>query len=226
MTRGKQGDLTPYLCKCGQGAFTAGLGTFASSHAIDFGDNQVLGTLQAAFIGGTMSVIGGGKFANGAQTGAFQYLFNACASGQCGSTPEESQGPTLGDVDVDRRLLIPLGALLAAPVAGAGYGYAALVLEARALGVTVEYLSKVRAGMLAEPTGRTVAANAAEALAMREAAAGAGRVAIPAGKVSDPRLQGAAWEKIHHSATVDGIKGVVHYLREKVTGIVQDFKFK
>jgi Bacterial CdiA-CT RNAse A domain len=62
--------------KCGQGAFTAGLGKLVSSHAIDFGNDRVLGTLQAAFIGGTLSVIGGGKFANGAQTGAFQYLFN------------------------------------------------------------------------------------------------------------------------------------------------------
>jgi hypothetical protein len=29
-----------------------------------------------AVVGGTISVIGGGKFANGAQTGAVRYLFN------------------------------------------------------------------------------------------------------------------------------------------------------
>jgi hypothetical protein len=33
-------------------------------------------TAIEAVIGGTISMIGGGKFANGAQTGAFRYLFN------------------------------------------------------------------------------------------------------------------------------------------------------
>ncbi|VVM25157.1 hypothetical protein BSPWISOXPB_5128 [uncultured Gammaproteobacteria bacterium] len=33
-------------------------------------------TARDAVVGGTISVIGGGKFANGAQTGAFRYLFN------------------------------------------------------------------------------------------------------------------------------------------------------
>jgi hypothetical protein len=33
-------------------------------------------TAREAVVGGTISVIGGGKFANGAQTGAFRYLFN------------------------------------------------------------------------------------------------------------------------------------------------------
>jgi hypothetical protein len=33
-------------------------------------------TVRDAVVGGTISVIGGGKFANGAQTGAFRYLFN------------------------------------------------------------------------------------------------------------------------------------------------------
>jgi hypothetical protein len=33
-------------------------------------------TARDAVVGGTISVIGGSKFANGAQTGAFRYLFN------------------------------------------------------------------------------------------------------------------------------------------------------
>jgi hypothetical protein len=33
-------------------------------------------TVRDAVVGGTISVIGGGKFANGAQTGAFRDLFN------------------------------------------------------------------------------------------------------------------------------------------------------
>jgi hypothetical protein len=34
-----------------------------------------------AVVGGTISMIGGGKFANGAQTGAFRYLFNEWTHG-------------------------------------------------------------------------------------------------------------------------------------------------
>jgi hypothetical protein len=41
---------------------------------------RVQGTIISAVVGGTASVLGGGKFANGAQTGAFSYLFNELAS--------------------------------------------------------------------------------------------------------------------------------------------------
>jgi hypothetical protein len=37
---------------------------------------MIVNTAREAVIGGTISVVGGGKFANGAQTGAFRYLFN------------------------------------------------------------------------------------------------------------------------------------------------------
>jgi hypothetical protein len=39
------------------------------------------GTIVSAVVGGTTSVLSGGKFANGAATGAFQFLFNQVASG-------------------------------------------------------------------------------------------------------------------------------------------------
>jgi len=42
--------------------------------------NIVAGTVASAVVGGTASELGGGKFANGAQTAAFQYLFNARAN--------------------------------------------------------------------------------------------------------------------------------------------------
>jgi hypothetical protein len=38
--------------------------------------DPVEGTIKSAIAGGIGSVLGGGKFANGAQTGAFSYLFN------------------------------------------------------------------------------------------------------------------------------------------------------
>ncbi len=41
-----------------------------------------IGTLISAVVGGTGSVLGGGSFSNGAQTGAFSYLFN-CAAHEC-----------------------------------------------------------------------------------------------------------------------------------------------
>jgi RHS repeat-associated protein len=69
---------------CGTGAMTAGVGK-ALGGALNGTTNGPLGTFTAAMIGGTLSVVGGGKFASGAQTGAFQYLFNKCASrpGSC-----------------------------------------------------------------------------------------------------------------------------------------------
>jgi RHS repeat-associated protein len=56
--------------------FLAGsFGSLAGSYGHDWG-NVAANTLQAAVVGGTASVIGGGKFENGAVTAAFQHLFN------------------------------------------------------------------------------------------------------------------------------------------------------
>lgn len=44
---------------------------------------MILGTVQSAIVGGTISHLTGGKFANGARTGAFQFLFNKCLSSGC-----------------------------------------------------------------------------------------------------------------------------------------------
>ena len=52
---------------------TKGIGTPLNDRA---GNQVVAGTLVSATIGGTTSSIVGGKFANGAVTGAFQALFN------------------------------------------------------------------------------------------------------------------------------------------------------
>jgi hypothetical protein len=47
------------------------------------GKDPVSGTITSAIVGGTASVLGGGTFANGAQTAAFGYLFNYCAHNGC-----------------------------------------------------------------------------------------------------------------------------------------------
>ena len=59
---------------CGSGALQAGFTKFASANLPSYGD--VGNLVKYAVIGGTASAIGGGKFANGAMTGAWQYLFN------------------------------------------------------------------------------------------------------------------------------------------------------
>lgn len=60
---------------CQSGALAAGFGAAAAPATIGLGLEG--GTAASAIIGGTASVIGGGRFANGAVTGAFWYLYNA-----------------------------------------------------------------------------------------------------------------------------------------------------
>ncbi len=56
---------------------TKGLGGAFLPGGSDLSTGQVVGgTVVSAIIGGTASVISGGKFANGARTASFQFLFN------------------------------------------------------------------------------------------------------------------------------------------------------
>jgi hypothetical protein len=63
---------------CGSGALAAGFGKIATINmtSTSFGGNHALRMAYVSVVGGTASVLGGGKFANGAQTAAFGYLFN------------------------------------------------------------------------------------------------------------------------------------------------------
>jgi hypothetical protein len=54
---------------------SAGFGAAAAPFTIGLGLEG--GTIASAIIGGTASALGGGRFANGAVTGAFGYLYNA-----------------------------------------------------------------------------------------------------------------------------------------------------
>jgi RHS repeat-associated protein len=65
---------------CGSGALAAGVAGAAAPSVSGWG--PVGGTVASAVIGGTASVLGGGKFENGAMTGAFGYLFN-CIPHEC-----------------------------------------------------------------------------------------------------------------------------------------------
>lgn len=64
--------------KCGAGALSAAFSKIAVVNGWSGGD-KLSGTITSAVVGGTGSVLGGGKFANGAVTGAFGYLFNYLA---------------------------------------------------------------------------------------------------------------------------------------------------
>jgi hypothetical protein len=77
------GGVTSSLAggKFGHGFFSAVVTKGIGGTYLPGGNNLVSGQIaKGAFIssviGGTTSVISGGKFANGAKTGAFQYLFN------------------------------------------------------------------------------------------------------------------------------------------------------
>ncbi|VVH61019.1 hypothetical protein BAZOLSSOX_1410, partial [uncultured Gammaproteobacteria bacterium] len=61
----------------GAGFLAGSAGSYFGSSGKSSKANEIIGnTAIEAVIGGTISVVGGGKFANGAQTGAFRYLFN------------------------------------------------------------------------------------------------------------------------------------------------------
>ena len=59
---------------CKSGAMAGGLSELGNNWKTD---NMVVGTIKSAMIGGAGSKLGGGKFADGAQTGAFSYLMRA-----------------------------------------------------------------------------------------------------------------------------------------------------
>ncbi|VVH60096.1 hypothetical protein BAZOLSSOX_691, partial [uncultured Gammaproteobacteria bacterium] len=61
----------------GAGFLAGSLGSYFGSSGKSGNTNEmIVNTAREAVIGGTISVVGGGKFSNGAQTGAFRYLFN------------------------------------------------------------------------------------------------------------------------------------------------------
>jgi hypothetical protein len=61
--------------KCGQGAAAAGFAVVAGG--VIKTDNMVAATIGHAIAGGIGAQLSGGKFGNGALTGAFGYLFNS-----------------------------------------------------------------------------------------------------------------------------------------------------
>src|SRR5579862_3104783 len=75
------------------GFLSAGVSSLADSPALDTGDSY-FNTAEHAILGGAGSVLGGGKFQNGAVTASFGYLYNSAmhagGSSGSGSSPDMS----------------------------------------------------------------------------------------------------------------------------------------
>jgi RHS repeat-associated protein len=121
--------------KCGPGAMSAFVGK-AATMGLDARTNPVSTAVITVIAGGTASVIGGGKFANGAYQAAFGYLFNCMQTGNgCGSSPEEPQGPTLEPMralTTDEKIYF---------LKGAGVTVVAAVVVPAAIGVGLDTLA-------------------------------------------------------------------------------------
>jgi len=77
---------------CGSGALAAGFGAAVAPTVAGLGD--VRGLVVTSIIGGTASVLGGGKFENGAVTAAFGYMFNQAAAAM--AAPVAGAGAAVG----------------------------------------------------------------------------------------------------------------------------------
>ncbi|VUD40407.1 tRNA(Glu)-specific nuclease WapA [Thalassocella blandensis] len=71
-----QGFASAFFTKMVSGSIHVMSHNIASTSGINA---NIVGAISTAMVGGTASVIGGGKFANGAQTAMVQYLFNQAA---------------------------------------------------------------------------------------------------------------------------------------------------
>jgi RHS repeat-associated protein len=81
--------------ECGPGALAAGAGAAVAPFALKA--SLIGGTAISGIVGGLASVAGGGKFVDGAVTGAFGYLFNACSHAGCWTTGDERALLDAGD---------------------------------------------------------------------------------------------------------------------------------
>lgn len=71
--------------KCGSGVLAAGFSDAIGPGASKLDLGEISGLVVSSVSGGIGSMLGGGKFENGAVTGAFGYLFSECAGGGCGT---------------------------------------------------------------------------------------------------------------------------------------------
>lgn len=83
---------------CKSGALAAGFGALAGPTIPTKGFEA--GLVKSMVVGGLGSKLGGGKFENGAITGAFGYIFNTCASNPSSCLNPGDKGPGMVDMAV------------------------------------------------------------------------------------------------------------------------------
>ena len=93
--------------------------------------SRMIGAAGAALVGGTASVLGGGKFANGAQTAAIQYLFNEVGPGKKADPLKVASGATQAVLGTGS-MIAGAGATMFC-IMTAGVGCAVLAVGATAL---------------------------------------------------------------------------------------------
>jgi RHS repeat-associated protein len=92
---------------CGRGAASAVAGKFMTNGMVAAGFDKAQMFVGTVVAGGVTSALGGGKFANGAQTAAFGYLLNQLASRpqremrEIRNWPGGTEGPTISFVNDD-----------------------------------------------------------------------------------------------------------------------------
>lgn len=76
-------------------AFAKGINSTSFAKDVNPSHDLLTGTITSSIVGGTASVLGGGKFSNGAATGAFSYLFNdrKHPDSDCGAKLESVDNP-------------------------------------------------------------------------------------------------------------------------------------
>jgi hypothetical protein len=145
--------------------------------------------------GGTASVIGGGKFANGAAQAAFGYLFNCLNHEECAGRPADEHGR---DVVVGDKISVDTlkGMGVAADVLSLAAGIGEIRLAMRAGGEIVGYFGYDSAG-LTRYVGITV--DEARRFADHLAATGTGRdllrYQVAEGARFMTRLEARIWEQ-------------------------------
>ena len=87
---------------CASGALAAGAGAALGPVFADFG--RVGEGIARAVVGGTFSVLGGGKFANGALTAAYAYMFNDLGANHDAGKAAEAR--TIGQLRGEGRIVV------------------------------------------------------------------------------------------------------------------------
>jgi RHS repeat-associated protein len=222
---------------CRSGALSAGFAEFATPF---ISGSLAARVTQAAMVGGVGSVLGGGKFENGAITAAFGYLFNnerhpaeQMAEMTIAGDPYNNDYPGVGAAQLVAGSLYvgSLATVGTLAVAGEMMPFGLAGLEGMLTGGARETFIRGWANLLPDTLSfgaRTTANSAVETTAMAAARAGAGAPIVGMKALTDPRLQVGTWEKMHHIVRNETGRVVanVHYVREQLTKIVKDFKFK